>query len=285
MKKIKLVLILTIATLSFSSCNKSAEESLSGAEIIEGLKEALKVGTDTASSKLSITNGYFKDQAVKLLLPEEITNSLNTFKSKSINVLGLGEITGADIYTKGIDLPGSNYDINALSSKEEDLILGINRAAESAAKDAGPIFWEAITDITIEDGSNILFGGVDNAATTYLDGKTRTNLFSKFEPKIDNALKSIKVGDKSVVTTYENYIGDYNAILNQIVPTSITSTATIKSLMNMNTVQADDLSAYSTDKGLTGLFLKVADEEKNIRKNPFHRVTEILSKVFGELDK
>jgi len=81
------------------------------------------------------------------------------------------------------------------------------------------------------------------------------------------------------VNTYESYISDYNAILN--TPAGL---ETIGSLMDINTVQADDLSAYSTDKGLTGLFLKVADEEKNIRTNPLHRVTEILETIFGQLD-
>ena len=58
----------------------------------------------------------------------------------------------------------------------------------------------------------------------------------------------------------------------------------ISSLMNVNAVGATDLSEYSTNKGLDGLFLKVQDEEKKIRENPLHRVTDILSKVFGELD-
>ena len=273
-----LVPFISIAILSLTSCEKPLDDSLSTAEIIAGLKEALKVGTDSASSRLAITDGYFKDAAVKLLLPEEVNNSLSAFKAKSINIPLVGQITGENIYTTGIPLLG----INPLSSKEDDLILGINRAAESAAKDAGPIFWDAITDITIEDGSNILFGGVDNAATTYLDGKTRSGLFNQYEPKIDAALSLIKVGDKSVVSSYESFVSDYNAILNK--KTSLIGSETIGSLMNINTIQADDLSAYSTTKGLDGLFLKVANEEKNIRKDPFHRVTDVLKRVFGELD-
>lgn len=285
MKITKLLIpVISIVAISFSSCKEDGDPtdpSLSDAEIAAGLKEALRVGTDSASSRLSITDGYFKDEAVKLLLPDEVNNSLDAFKSKSINVFGIGNITGEKIYTTGIPFLG----IDPLSSKEDDLILGINRAAESAASEAAPIFVDAITGITISDASNILFGGVDDAATTYLDGKTRTNLFDKYEPKIDAALNLIKVGDKSVVTTYENYVNDYNAILNQSVPTSLSGSETIASLMNINPVGATDLSAYSTTKGLDGLFLKVADEEKNIRANPLHRVTDILSKIFGELDK
>lgn len=279
MKKLLIVLFIPF-TLSLTSCDEVGS-GLSEAEIIEGLKEALKVGTDTATGRLSASDGYFKDQAVKLLLPDEVNNSLNTFKSKSINIFGLGNITGEDIYTTGIPLVG----INALSSKEDELILGINRAAESAAKDAGPIFWKAITDMTIADGSEILFSGNDTAATGYLNKNTRTDLFSKFEPKIDDALNLVKVGDKSVVTTYEDYVAEYNSILNTKVPTTLLGgTETIASLMNMNSVGATDLSEYSTNKGLTGLFKKVGSEEKKIRFDPLHRVTEILEKVFGELD-
>ena len=284
-----LLSIITISTILFSSCDKSLEDVLSDSEIVEGLKEALKVGTDTATSRLAVTDGYFKDQAVKLLLPDEVENSINTFKSKSISIQGLGEITGEDIYTNGLNIPAIPFvtegvNIASLSGREDDLVLGINRAAETAAKEAGPIFWDAITDMTIEDGNNILFGGVDTAATAYLNGKTRPGLFGKFEPKIDAALESVKIGDKSVVSTYEKYVTDYNSILNQAVPTSLTETSTIASLMNMNTVGATDLSEYSTNKGLDGLFLKVQGEEAKIRKDPLHRVTDILERVFGELD-
>ena len=283
MKKIKYFILISLASLSLFSCNKDGDDEITDSQIIEGLKEALKVGTDSASGRLSANNGYFKDQAVKLLLPEEISNSIAAFKGKSITVLGV-DVTGEDIYSNGLNIPSIPFvsdgiNIAALSSKEDDLVLGINRAAETAAKDAGPIFWDAITGMSIADGNSILFGGVDDAATTYLDGATRTSLFEKFEPKIDAALSSVKVGDKSVVNTYESYISDYNAILN--TPAGL---ETIGSLMDINTVQADDLSAYSTDKGLTGLFLKVADEEKNIRTNPLHRVTEILETIFGQLD-
>jgi hypothetical protein len=68
------------------------------------------------------------------------------------------------------------------------------------------------------------------------------------------------------------------------VPTGLLSTATIGELMNINTIAATDISEYSTNKGLDGLFLKVADQEKKIRTDPLARVTELLEKVFGLLD-
>lgn len=240
----------------------------------------MRVGTDTASSRLSVDDGYFKDEAVKLLLPTEVGNSLATFKAKSITLFGVGTFTGDDIYTLGI--PGF---VTPLADKEADLILGINRAAEDAAKEAGPIFIDAITEITIADGNDILFGGVDTAATMYLDEKTRTQLFNKYEPKIDASLKSVQVGGESVVDMYEDYVTKYNGILNTSVPVTITQSKTIAELMGMSVVKEDDLSAYSTDKGLTGLFLKVGDEERLIRTSLTNRVTEVLRNVFGQLDE
>jgi hypothetical protein len=279
--------LIAIVALSFSlfSCDKVddvlADAGLSESEIIQGLKEALKVGTDTATGKLAATDGYLKDAAVKLLLPPEISTAITSFKEKSIdlNLLGLGNITGETIYTSGIPLLG----IEPIASLEDDLILGINRAAESAANDAGPIFLDAIVGITIADGNDILFGGVDTAATTYLNEKTRGGLFNEYEPKIDAALNSVQIGNTSVVGVYEDYVAKYNGILNTEI-SSFTST-TVGDLMEVNAITADDLSAYATDKGLTGLFKKVADEERLIRKNPLNRVTDILTKVFGELDK
>ncbi len=272
--------ILTLSLL-FNSCTEDLPqlEEISDGEIIQGLKEALRVGTDTAVSIVSVTDGYFKDQAIKLLLPEEVSNAIATFKSKQVTIAGQ-TITGETLYTTGFSALGIN--INPLQSKEDDLILGINRAAEAAAKDAGPIFWDAITGMSIQDGKDILFGGIDTAATGYLNTNTRPQLFNKFEPKIDTALGSVQVGGTSVVDLYEGFVGDYNDIVNTSIPLS---SATVGSLMDINAIGATDLSEYSTNKGLNGLFLKVGDEEKKIRENPLHRVTSILEKVFGELDK
>lgn len=281
MRIIQLTIAALAISLLFTNCKKDEDSSTTGLsdnEIVNGLKAALKVGTDTATKVLSATNGYYKDQAVKLLLPEEVNKSLANFKSKSINVLGLGTVTGEKIYTSGI--PGF---VKPLSAKEDSIILGINRAAEAAAKDAGPIFFDAITNMSINDGKNILLGGVDTAATAYLNSNTRVQLFSKFEPKIDQALKTVKVGNKPVVTSYEDFVADYNNVLTTKVPT-LTGSKSLASLMGINTIKADNLSQYSTNKGLDGLFIKVQDEERKIRKNPLHRVSDILKKVFSQLD-
>lgn len=275
--------IITALSFFFASCETVDEvkdlldTSLTDEEIVEGLKSALAIGTDTSTEQLGAEDGYYADLAVKLLLPTEVQTSIETFKSKSIN-LGLVTVTGEDLYNGyqnsllGINIPG-------LKTKEDELIKGINRAAESAASTAGPIFIDAITGITIEDGYNILFGGDSTAATSYLKGKTEVTLFNQFEPKIDAALQAVKVGNSSVVAEYEDFVNQYNSILNTNV-----GVGTIGSLMGMNAIATADLSTYSTQKGLDGLFLKISEEEADIRNNPLARVNAILQKVFGQLD-
>lgn len=283
MTKLTRLTVMAIFAIAFASCETAdavkdyLNTALTDEEIVEGLKSALAVGTDTSTEQLGAEDGYYADLAVKLLLPTEVQTSIETFKTKSIN-LGLVTVSGEDLYDGysnqllGINIPG-------LKSKEDELIKGINRAAESAASTAGPIFIDAITDITIEDGYNILFGGDETAATTYLQGKTQATLFNKFEPKIDAALQSVQIGNSSVVDEYEDFVNQYNSILNTSV-----GVGTIGSLMGINTIATADLSAYSTEKGLDGLFLKISEEEADIRNNPLARVNAILQKVFGQLD-
>ncbi len=282
MKNLKLAFSLLSLSFLLFSCSKDdvnnfLDSGLSDSEIAEGLKEALIVGTDTSAGKLSAPGGYLDDLAVKILLPTAIQQSINSFRSKSFTTLGV-TVTGQQLYDGysnsllGINIPG-------LGSKEDALVTGINRAAESAANTAAPIFVDAITGITIDDANNILFGGDNTAATTYLEGRTSSTLFNQYEPKIDAALNSVTVGNTSVVDTYEDFVQSYNDILN----TSVGFT-TIGNLMNVQSVTTTDLSAYSTQRGLDGLFLKIGEEEAQIRENPLARVTDLLAKVFGELD-
>jgi hypothetical protein len=249
---------------------------LTDAEIAAGLKEALVVGTDTSTATLSAQGGYLNDPVVKILLPASLQNSINNLKAQTIN-LGFITVTGADLYNGttvlGITIPG-------LKSQEDRLIAGINQAAEQAAATAAPIFVNAIGDITIQDANNILFGGIDTAATAYLQNATYGSLYNQYEPRIDNALQSVTIGNTSVVDEYENFVSSYNNLLN----TGFPGFGTVGSLMNLQTITATDLSAHGTAKGLDGLFLKISEEEKDIRENPLARVTNLLERIFSALD-
>lgn len=263
---------------------KSGSSSLTDSEIIDGLKTALTTGTDSSTSVLSKANGYFNDAAVKILLPQEIQNSIANLKAKSKTIRAFGQtvnLTGENLYNgfaiKDPFLGTTLWSVDGVKQKESDLILGLNRAAEAAAKSAGPVFKNAITTMTITDGLTIL-NGADTAATGYLRGKTFNPLFKQYEPIVDSALNNVKVGEKSVVQLYEDYVGSYNSLLTTDVPTQ----GSIASLLGVNTVAATDVSEYGTNRALDGLFLKVSKEEQKIRLNPFAYVSEILRKVFGK---
>lgn len=145
-----------------------------------------------------------------------------------------------------------------LGKQVDDAILSMNRAAEDAAKSAAPIFMNAIKQMSFQDAVGILKGG-DTAATGYLRGKTTTELNTAFRPVIEQSLEKVNA------TKYWNtLITSYNKV-------------NILGGQKIN----PDLSTYVTDKALNGIFYQVALEEKNIRKDPLARGSDILKKVFG----
>lgn len=200
---------------------------LSQSDIARGLREALTVGAQNASNRLSVANGFFGDALVKILLPPEAQKVERTLRS-----IGMGNLV-------------------------DKAVLSMNRAAEDAAVKAVPIFVNAITSMTIQDGIGILRGGRD-AATQYLRTKTTLALTNAFRPVIDNSLA--KVNATALWGTVFNTYNSLPTTRNRINP---------------------DLTGYVTERALNGLFLKIADEEGKIRTNPAARVSDILQKVFG----
>jgi len=152
-------------------------------------------------------------------------------------------------------------------------VLSLNRTAEDAVKEATPIFKKAITSMTIGDAFGILFGG-QNAATNYLREKTYTDLQAAFAPKVRVSLGKPLVGDVSTTKSWNALTSAYN----QVAATPVGVVANLKPV-NVN------LEEYVTGKALDALFIKVAAEEKAIRENPVARITSLLKRVFGQLDK
>lgn len=232
--------LLVASGLTFSSCEEASkileDAGLSNEEVIQGLKSALNVGTDTSVTTLSRTDGYFKDLAVKILLPAEAQPVYNVVSS----------------------IPGGQLLI-------DDAVLSINRAAEDAAPEALNIFTTAITGITIADGFEILNGG-DTAATVYLNNKTYNPLTDTFKPKISASLSKPLILNTSAEEAYSKLISAYN-------------TASLGGIL-FPEIKTNTLADHVTRKALDGLFLKVSDEERKIRRDPIHRVTDILKKVF-----
>jgi hypothetical protein len=153
---------------------------LTSGEVSLGLKEALTVGTDLAVTGLSSENGFFLDEAVKILLPPEAGKAV-------------------DLITK---IPGGKRLVN-------DLILRLNRAAEFAVQGAVPIFVDAITSLSISDAFNIL-RGPDDAATRYLQSATSDSLYALFKPEVNKSLGKRLIGDLSAGRSWELFTARYN---------------------------------------------------------------------------
>lgn len=203
---------------------------LSQAEMGNGLKEALNNGITKQVSKLTATDGFFRNEAVKILLPEEL-------KKVDTKLRQLGMTKLAD-----------------------DGLRIINRAAEDAVKEATPIFVDAVKQMTFTDAKNILFGN-ESSATNYLQTTTSNALYGKFNPVIKSSFA--KVGADKIWT---QIITKYNSIplVKKVNP---------------------DLTDYTTNKAMEGVFKMIAVEEKDIRTNFSARTSDLLKRVFALQDK
>jgi hypothetical protein len=213
---------------ALNSVNKTlgTENGLSTLEVVEGLKQALINGITNGSSNASQLDGFFKNPKIKIPFPEDVQKVETRLRQ-----LGAGD-------------------------QVDKFVMTLNRGAEEAAKEAKPIFIEAIKNMSIEDAWGILKGS-ESAATDYLRKTTSAKLYEKFHPVVVSSLNKV-----SATKYYGDVINTYNRIplVEKVNP---------------------DLNDYATNKAMDGLFLLIADEEKKIRENPAARTTELLKKVFG----
>jgi hypothetical protein len=151
-------------------------QGIGGVDVSGGLKEALNNGISKQVTKLTATDGFYKNEAVKILLPDEL---------KKVDS-GLRKI--------------------GLSSLADEGLKVLNRAAENAVKEATPIFVDAVVNMSFSDATTILMGN-ESAATQYLENSTSTALYGKFNPVIQNSFR--KVGADKV---WSNIITKYNSI-------------------------------------------------------------------------
>ncbi|HVN58315.1 MAG TPA: DUF4197 domain-containing protein [Bacteroidales bacterium] len=159
---------------------------LTESEVISGLKEALTTGARNSAQKLAAENGYYGDQAIKILLPDEARVIVDNISK----------------------LPGGEKLV-------EDVVLRINRAAEDAARDVAPIFVNSITQMTISDAFNIL-KGPDNAATQYLVKTTYTQLYSLYRPKIQASTEKKIIAGISTKDSWNTLTGKWNNLAGSV---------------------------------------------------------------------
>lgn len=202
---------------------------IGGVDIASGLKEALNKGITQQVTKLTAVDGFYKNEAVKILMPAELQKVDATLRRVG------------------------------LSSLADEGIKMLNRAAEDAVKESTPIFVSAVKNMSFTDAKNILLGN-DSAATSYLQNSTTTALYGKFNPVIKSSFE--KVGADVVWT---NIITKYNSIplVKKVNP---------------------DLTDYTTNQALVGVFKMIAVEEKDIRNNINARTTPLLKSVFAMQD-
>lgn len=217
---------------SGTSGSSSTPGSVTANEAASGIKQALSQGLDKSIKSLAITDGFLGNAAVKILMPPEAQKIESALRG-----IGLGSLA-------------------------DDFIMSMNRAAESAVKEAAPVFTSALSKLTIRDATNILLSGQQDAATDFFKRTTTNELASRFSPIVEKAL-----GTHNVAKYWSDVVTRYNQIplVNEKIET--------------------DLNKYVTGKAIDGLFHQVAQEELRIRENiGGTRSTPLLQKVFEYAD-
>jgi len=151
-------------------------DKLSDSKIVQGLKEALEIGTDNAVQTVSKIDGYYKNPQIKIPLPQSVQKVESVLRA-----VGYGP-------------------------KIDELSLSMNRAAEQAAPKAKALFWDAVKAMTFEDARQILKGS-DDAATRFFEGKTRDQLHQLFAPIVHTAMTGV-----GVTRTYQQVYAKVNTI-------------------------------------------------------------------------
>ncbi|MCJ8210479.1 DUF4197 domain-containing protein [Mucilaginibacter sp. RS28] len=163
MKKTLFTVLLLSVIIPLSSFDTAPARQIklpTNTEMVTALKQALENGTTKSADQLSAVDGFFKNAAVKILLPPEAQKA-----EKTLRKLGLGKLC-------------------------DNTILSLNRAAEDAAQKAKPIFINSIKQMTVQDAANILLGG-DSSATQYFRRTTTNELTEQFKPVITNSLSKV----------------------------------------------------------------------------------------------
>ncbi|MCE5279714.1 MAG: DUF4197 domain-containing protein [Planctomycetaceae bacterium] len=230
------IIVAAVAALLTGGCNSDFDSMLGAMgmplddnTIARGLGEALKVGTENAVAKTSTPGGYFSSALLKITVPSQFDKAAATLRK-----VGLGG------------------QVDAFERQ-------MNAAAEHAATQAGPVFIDAIKEMSFDDARLILTGGSKTAATDYFRQRTSARLKSLYMPIVSD-----QMGRLGVVKGWNDLVGRYNAIPLSAKP------------------QLPGIEDYVTSRALEGLFKVVAQEEQSIREDPAARTTALLKRVFAQ---
>jgi len=205
-------------------------DDISNRDAINGLKEALVRGSQAAVARLGVENGFFGNDRVKIPLPPSLRR--------------------LEAVMRSIGMDGH----------ADELVLRMNRAAETAVPEARTLLVDAAKKMSVQDARGILAGGGD-AATQYFKRTTSEPLVKRFQPIVKKAMQKVKLAEK-----YDE----------------IAASGAKLGLVKEEDAQLED---YVTRKALDGLFIVMAEEEKKIRQDPAGAAPAILRKVFGAIGK
>jgi hypothetical protein len=222
-------ILLFVFLLAFNGAVHAAGlDSISNADAVGGLKQALTDGAAAAVGQLGVENGFFNNAKVKIPLPPSLQK-----------IEGMLRMAG-------------------MSKQADDLVLTMNRAAEAAVPEAKTLLVDSVRKMSVEDAKGILTGG-DTAATDYFRRTTQSDLRQRFLPIVKKSTDRVGLA------------AQYNGLAGQ---------ASQFGLVNKD---QSTIEGYVTDKALDGLYLMIAEQEKNLRQNPVGAASSLVRKVFGAL--
>ena len=215
-----------------SASTLASNAGVSSTDANNALKQALGNGLQQSIKMLSAKDGFLGDAAVKILMPKEVQKV-----EQALRAVGMGSLC-------------------------DQFVTSMNRAAETAVSEAGEVFVNSLSKMTIKDATTILLSGQQDAATSYFKTNTTSELTQRFSPVIESAMGT-------------HHVSDY-----------WTKLTTAYNKLPLSSKVETNLTAYVTQKAIDGLFVKVAGQELKIRNNlGGSRSTELLSKVFGWADQ
>lgn len=218
----------TAKTTAAAAVAAVVKAPLTDSEANSGLKEALTQSITRSIEQASAADGFNANTDIRIPFPPEAELVAATMRK-----LRLGALV-------------DNFEV------------ALNRSAESAAKEAGPIFLGAVQNLSFQDALGLATSKEDDAATTFLYGKTADQLKAAFQPIIQQSLEQT-----GATKLYAEMVGRYNKI-------------------PLVTKLEPQLTPYASQKTVDGLFTLVAAEEAKIRANPAARGSELLKRVFGK---
>ncbi len=213
---------------------RTSNGSLNEGDAASGIKEALAQGVDRSIRQLGKPDGFFRDQAVKILVPEKLRRAADLARQ-----LGAGK-------------------------KVDAFELSMNRAAEKAVPAAAGIMSDAVRQMTLQDAIGLVRGG-ETSATDFFRRTSEEKLYTAFRPLVEK--QTAEVGVTKKYKDFSKKAGG-NALAGALLGGSGGNT-------NL------DLDDYVTREAIDGLFHVIAEQEKQIRRNPASRTTDLLRRVFG----